>query len=270
MVKNLLKKIFVSEELEFLMKSMKKEVGSYGYDPWGYNEEVAKTALGVFKKLHDNYFRVEHRGLHNVPAQGRVLIIPNHSGQLPLDAGFIATSLATREKGPRLARGMAERWFPTVPWLGNFINLTGMVIGDPVNCGRMLEREEAIIVFPEGVRGSGKIFKERYKLKRFGNGFMHLAITHKTPIVPVGVVGCEETIISFADIKPLAKALAIPYAPLIIPFVFPAKVYLNFGEPMYFEGDITSEYEVAEKVEKVKKRIGELIEEGLENRKGWF
>ncbi|MBK9634285.1 MAG: 1-acyl-sn-glycerol-3-phosphate acyltransferase [Bacteroidetes bacterium] len=95
--------------------------------------------------------------------------------------------------------------------------------------------EEAIIVFPEGVRGSGKkLFKIDIKLQRFGSGFMHLAMKHKTPIIPVGIVGCEESIISIADIKPLAKLLECLMHLLIFPAVLPTKVYLHFGKPMYF------------------------------------
>jgi 1-acyl-sn-glycerol-3-phosphate acyltransferase len=134
----------------------------------------------------------------------------------------------------------------------------------------MLEMEEAIIVFPEGVRGSGKLFKDRYKLQRFGHGFMHLAMKHKTPIIPVGVVGCEESIISFADIKPLAKLLGIPYAPLVIPVVLPTKVYLHFGEPMYFENDVHTEHQIQERVDMVKASIKELINKGLSKRQSIF
>ncbi len=134
----------------------------------------------------------------------------------------------------------------------------------------MLENEELVIVFPEGVRGSGKLFKNRYQLQRFGNGFMHIAMTTGTPIIPVGVVGCEETMPSLADIKPLARFLGIPYAPVTIPIPLPAKVFLNFGKPMVFEGDIDNEESVTEKVEQVKTEIRRLIDGGLLRRKGVF
>ena len=256
----------VTPELDELFARIPKPVGSFGFDPWGYNEDSAKLALGVIKWLYDHYFRVTTHGLENIPAQGRLLVIANHSGQLPLDGVLIGAALATNPDGPRAARAMVERFFPTVPWLGNWLNSVGAVIGDPLNCAKMLEREEVIIVFPEGVRGSGKPYNKRYQLQRFGNGFVHLAMQHRTPIVPVGVVGCEETMPSMGSVTPLVKLLGIPYVPIAPPLPLPARVYLNFGEPMTFEGCPDSEDEVTGYVEQVKARIQELIERGLNER----
>ncbi|HVT34556.1 MAG TPA: lysophospholipid acyltransferase family protein [Nevskiaceae bacterium] len=256
----------VTPEIEEWIARSPKPVGSFGYDPWGYNENAAKVGLGFAKLLYDKYFRVQATGLEHIPKQGRVLIIPNHSGQLPMDGVMIGVALATNEHGPRIARAMIERFFPTVPWLGNTLSSWGGVIGDPLNCSKMLENDEAIIVFPEGVRGSGKLYKDRYQLQRFGNGFMHLAMAHKTPIIPCGVVGCEETMPAVANIKPLAAMLGLPYFPLAPLLPLPARVYLNFGEPMHFKGNVDHEEEVTARVEQVKAKIRELIELGLSQR----
>ena len=256
----------VTPEIEELFARAPKPVGSFGYDPWGYNESAFKFGIAVVKMLYEKYFRVTARGLENIPKKGRVLVIPNHSGQLPMDGILLGYGLATNEYAPRMARAMIERFFPTVPWLGNLLNAMGGVIGDPVNCSRMLERDEAIIVFPEGVRGSGKLYKDRYQLQRFGNGFMHLAMTHKTPIVPVGIVGCEETMPSLYNIAPLAKLLGIPYAPVAPPIPLPARVYLNIGEPMHFADGKLTEEEVTGRVELVKDKIRGLIDQGLQER----
>ena len=99
---------------------------------------------------------------------------------------------------------------------------------------------------------------------------MHIAMSNKAPIIPVGVVGCEETMPSLADIKPLAKLIGVPYVPVTIPLPLPAKVIINFGEPMMFEGDIDNEESVTKKVREVKKKIRQLIEKGLSERKGVF
>jgi len=257
----------LTPDIDELMSKIPKPVGSYGYDPWGYNEDIAKVGVAMVRWLYEKYFRVTANGLENIPAKGRVLVVPNHSGQLPMDGVMIGYALATNPHGPRAARAMIERFFPTVPWLGNMLNAFGGVIGDPVNFSKMIEAEEAILVFPEGVRGSGKLYKDRYQLQRFGNGFMHLAMNHKAPIIPVGVVGCEETMPSLYDIKPLAKLLGIPYAPVAPLLPLPARVSLNFGEPMHFKGGVsTSEEEVTEKVEEVKDAIRALIEKGLQER----
>lgn len=269
-LRSLLKKMLVSKELESQLNEIKKPVGVYGYDPWGYNTDSFMIGMALFKKLYDKYFRVETHGLEHIPKEGRALVIANHSGQLPMDGVLIGIAIATNPDGPRAARAMAERFFPTVPFIGNLINQVGAVIGDPINCIKMLQNEEIVIVFPEGVRGSGKLYKKRYQLQRFGNGFMHIAMTHQTPIIPVGVVGCEETMPSMADIKPLAKLIGVPYVPVTVPFPLPAKVFLNFGKPMMFEGDIDNEESVTKKVREVKAAIRKLIEKGLSERKGVF
>lgn len=259
----------VPRDIEEKFERTPKNLGSYQYDPWGYHPDTAVVSLTVVKQFFDHYFRVETDGIENIPEQGRALIIANHSGQLPIDGILIGTAMATADK-PRLARAMVERFFPTVPFIGNFLNQTGAVIGDPTNCVRMLENEEAVIVFPEGIRGSGKLWQDRYQLKRFGNGFLHIAMATGTPIIPVGVVGCEETIPSAANLKPLANLLGLPYFPLALPVVLPAKVHLHFGEPLFFENDVSTEDEVTARVEEVKTAITQLIQKGLVKRKGVF
>ena len=266
----LLRRIVLPEALDKRLDRIEKPVGSMGYDPWGFNVNANKLAVGLFSSVYRHYFRVEAKGVEKIPGDGPVLLIANHSGQLPLDGVLIAYALATREEAPRVPRAMIERFFPTVPYLGNLLNEIGGVLGDPVNCARMLARGEAVIVFPEGVRGSGKLYRDRYQLKRFGTGFMHLAMKYNAPVVPVGVVGCEETIPALANIKPLAKLLGVPYVPLALPMVLPAKVILNFGDPLHFASGDISEAEVTSRVEQVKAEISKLIDKGLSERRGVF
>jgi 1-acyl-sn-glycerol-3-phosphate acyltransferase len=261
-----LHKRLVTPELEAMFARIPKPVGSFGYDAWGYNEQTFKLGMGVVRWLYEKYFRVVATGLENVPQQGRLLLIANHSGQLPMDGVLIGYALATNAHGPRAPRAMIERFFPTVPYLGNLLNGFGAVIGDPLNCIKMLEQDEAIIVFPEGVRGSGKLYRQRYQLQRFGNGFMHLAMHHDTPIIPVGVVGCEETMPSLANIAPLAKLLGVPYIPIGPLLPLPARVYLNFGKPLVFKGKAENEEQVTARVEQVKEAVREQIAIGLKQR----
>ncbi|MCK7548595.1 lysophospholipid acyltransferase family protein [Marinobacter koreensis] len=265
-----LKSKLIPADIDKHINRIRKPIGSLGYDPWGYNNEAIKYGFALTRQIYEKYFRVEAHGVEQVPAEGPVLIIANHSGQLPIDGLLIGYALASRPEQPRIPRAMIERFFPTVPWLGNLLNEMGAVLGDPVNCAKMLANNEAVIVFPEGIRGSGKLYKDRYQLKRFGNGFMHLAMKYNAPIVPVGVVGCEETIPAIANIKPLAKALGIPYAPVALPAVLPAKVHLNFGAPMYFDNTEIPEELVTERVETVKAEISRLIDKGLSERKKLF
>lgn len=266
-IKALLKKVLVSKELEEHVDNMPTCIGSMGYDPWGFNLETAKVGLAFFKFFYDRYFRVETHGLKNVPTNGPILVISNHSGQLPTDGMMIGVALATNPHGPRAPRAMVERFAFNLPYVGKILAQFGSVVGDPGNCSKMLEHNEAVIVFPEGARGAGKLYKHRYQLQRFGNGFMHLALSTKTPIVPVGVVGGEETMPALANIKPLAKVLGFPSFPLAVPFPLPAKMILNFGKPMHFSGDIKNEAAVTDMVNQVKKEIRILMDKGLSERK---
>ena len=265
-----LRKKAVSGELSRLVDSMPLSVGSLGYDPWGFNTEDAKVGLTVLKWFFDNYFRVTVHGLENVPTTGPLLVIPNHAGQLPTDGMMIGVALATNPDGPRAARAMVERFAFHLPFVGNTLNRVGAVVGDPVNCIRMLNRGEAVIVFPEGARGGGKVWAKRYQLQGFGNGFMHMALETGATIVPVGVVGSEETMPALVNLKPLAKILGWPSFPLTIPFPLPARFIINFGEPMRFSGDVESEEDVAKMVQQVKDEVRRLVDKGLAERKSIY
>lgn len=265
-----LRALLLPPELEAQLATNPKKIGSLGYDQWGLNTEATQLAAGLMKPIYEHYFRTEAYGLENIPANGRVLIIANHSGFLPVDGTLIGYAMTTNPHAPRVPRAMIERFFPTIPWLGNLLNGLGAVVGDVQNCVDMLENDEAVIVFPEGVRGTGKGYTKRYNLQRFGNGFMHLAIETGTPIIPVGVVGCEEALPMFGNVESLARLLQLPYIPVGLPLPLPTKVILHFGEPLHFIGPVDDEAGVAGKVEQVKTRIRELIDLGLATRKGVY
>ncbi|WP_197475115.1 1-acyl-sn-glycerol-3-phosphate acyltransferase, partial [Oleiphilus sp. HI0079] len=171
-LKAFLKKTLVSSELDQKLDRIKNPVGSLGYDPWGLNTDTNKIMFSLFSTIYDKYFRVETHGIEHIPSSGPVLIVANHSGQLPIDGTLIGYAVANREHAPRYPRAMIERFFPTVPYVGNVLNQLGAVLGDPTNCAKMLDNGEAVIVFPEGIRGSGKPYSKRYELQRFGNGFV--------------------------------------------------------------------------------------------------
>ncbi len=265
-----IKDIVDPNQWDDLMDRFPTDVGTFGFDPWGYNVEGVKSFLGFGKLLHEKYFRVVTHGLENVPAKGRALIIANHSGQLPLDGLLLGYSLLTNPHGPRVSKAMMERFIPTVPFFSSYLAKIGGAVGNPTNCKRMLEAEEAIVVFPEGSRGISKPFSQRYKLQKFGNGFMDLAVHNQAPIIPVGIVGCEESIISFGNPKRLAKFFGLPSAPLLIPAIFPTKVIINIGEPMYFDPGIGHEVMLERYVDDVKSEINRLIQKGLRERRGIF
>ncbi len=250
------------------------QVNEFGYDPWGFSPEDAKVTFSLALRLF-RYFRTEVRGIDRLPA-GRVLIVPNHSGQFPFDGVAIAVACLMQGQPPRLVRAQAERWVPTVPVVNELWTRSGVVVGDPINCKNLLLGDQAILVFPEGARGSGKPWKYRYQLRPFGRGFLRLALQTRAPIVPVAVVGAEESIVSIHDWKTMAKLLKLPYLPispwlpLLGPLAYlplPTKFYLEFGEPMYFEGPFDDEDAVIqEKVDRVQATVQRMVDEGLARR----
>lgn len=269
----------VSPAVERRIRQVPSELNEYGFDAWGLNPMNARYGYTVFNWLYNHYFRVTTHGIENIPP-GRVLLISNHSGQLPIDGVMIGVALLMEGKPPRMPRAMVERWFTTLPVIGNFLTRHGGIVGDPLNCKRLLERGEAITVFPEGIRGSGKLWKDRYKLMQFGLGFMRLALETKTPIVPVGVIGGEEQAPSFVDVKPLANLLGLPYFPITPTFPwlgalgvvpYPTKYSIYFGKPLHFRGDPDDWDEVIQKkVDVVKDAIRGLLDRGLEERESIF
>ncbi len=246
----------------------------YGVDPYGFDVDYAVAAMAPFLWLYRKYFRVQVHGIEHVPAQGRVLIVANHSGQLPFDAAMLGLSLLIELDPPRAPRSLVEKWVPTLPFVSSFYARLGQVVGTPENCRRLLAAGEAIVVFPEGVRGLNKLWRQRYRLQEFGLGFMRLALETDCPIVPVGVVGAEEQAPAFAHLKWLGRLLAMPSLPLtptLVPLPLPTRYHIHFGAPMRFAGSPDDEDSALhEKVKVVKDAIHALLEEGIRARKHVF
>jgi 1-acyl-sn-glycerol-3-phosphate acyltransferase len=236
--------------------------------------DYAVAAAAPFVWLYRKYFRVLLHGLEHVPADGKVLLVSNHSGQLPLDAAMLAVALLVEKDPPRVARALTEKWVATLPFVSSFYARLGQVVGTPENCRRLLAAGEALMVFPEGVRGLNKPFRERYRLRPFGHGFMRLALEAGAPIVPVGVVGAEEQAPALFDLKPLARLLsmpAFPVTPTLLPFPLPTRYHIHFGEPLRFAGSPDDDdAELERKVGEVQAAVQGLLDRGLAERSGVF
>lgn len=274
----MLEDVVVDREVSRAIDRIPNHLNELGYDPWGLHPESAKLYYSIARRVVA-YFRPEIHGIEHLPA-GRVLVVANHSGQLPLDGLLISVAALLQAEPPRLLRAMAERWVPTLPWVSEILSRCGVVVGDPTNCRNLLRDENAILDFPEGTRGSGKIWRDRYRLKRFGRGFMRLALRTNTPIVPVAVIGGEESIISVHNARKLAALLRAPYfpvhplAPLLGPLAYwplPVKFHVWFGEPLHFSGPYDDEdAAIEEKVAVVTRIIQRMIDDGLARRRGLF
>ena len=253
------------------IKSLPTRQNEYGYDPFGVHRDELKAAVVVIKWLYRRYFRTQVYGINNLPA-GRLMLVGNHSGQLPFDGLNVGAALLLDGDPPRLVRSMVDRFVPTLPYVSYMLSRWGQIIGSPDNCRRLLEDEEAILVFPEGTRGISKPFTQRYQLQEFGLGFMRLALATNTPIVPVAIVGAEEQAPAI-NVKPLAKLLGLPSFPLmpIPPFVpvipLPSRYQIHFGEPQYFVGHHDDDDEQIERLVKtVRLRIESMLRLGLKAR----
>ena len=269
----------VEAEIADRLAKIPNRLNEYGYDPWGLDLEVLKQSMIPGVLAYRYWFRVKTTGIENLP-EGRVLIVGNHAGQVAIDGMMVGTAMILEAEPPRIGRGMGEFWLPTIPWFNVFMHRIGGVVGTPKNCVDLLHNEEAVMVFPEGVRGMNKLFWQRYQLQRFGLGFMRLAMQTRSPVVPVAVVGSEEQAIAIANLMPLARLLGMPAFPVtptwpllgpigMIPL--PVRYHIQFGEPMRFDGDPDDEDHVIErKVDRVKRAISAMIAEMRRKRRGLF
>lgn len=248
-----------------------------GGDPFGLDPETARSAAMVCAFFHRAYFRTACVGLEHLP-RGRILLVANHSGQIPIDAAIIGTALFLDADPPRVTRAMVERWTGTLPFVSTFYSRVGQVVGVPENARRLLEMGEVLLTFPEGLKGISKPFAERYQLQEFGLGFMRLALSTNTPIVPVAVVGAEEQYVSLGNLRSVAKALNLPVFPLIPQLLVPGgqlplpmKYRLHFGEPLHFTGNPEDDDRViGDKVWLVKQTVRDLLNTALASRTHLF
>jgi len=260
-----------------------EEVDEFGHDP-KYEERF----LPLFDFLYKNYFRVEAEGVHHVPTEGRCLLVANHSGgPLPYDGIMLRTTVRRElhSETPRELRWLAEDFVYYLPFVGTAMNRLGAVRACQENAERLLAAGKLVAVFPEGAKGIGKLFRERYQLQRFGRGgFIRLCLRTGTPIVPAAIVGAEEANPMLYRIEYMAKTLGIPYLPITPTFPAlgplgllpaPTKWRVAFGEPMSFDAygpeAADDDLLVARLGERVRATIQAMLDRMVAGRKSvWF
>lgn len=216
--------------------------GDYETDEWGLDMEVLDTVKPFFDFLYYKYWRVQTSGLENIPEEGRALLVVNHSGQLPWDGAMVSQAVYNEHPSQRLVRTLYATWITTLPFFSTLFAKLGHSVATQDNGRRLLEQDQLVAVYPEGYKGVGKLYKERYRLARFGRGgFIQMALETQAAIIPVSVVGAEETYISLANSTTIARMIGFPYFPISItwpwlgPLGFvplPTKWYIDFGEPI--------------------------------------
>ncbi|MDQ6839863.1 MAG: acyltransferase family protein [Actinomycetota bacterium] len=214
-------------------------------DEWGRSERTRALLRRAYDPVYRHWFRAEWEGLEHVPTDGGALLVANHAGAVPADAPVIMHGIETELSRP--VYGLADYFFRSFPGVGTMWARGGGVAAHPDNAYRLLrDQQELVLVFPEGTKATGKLFKDRYKLRRFGRGgFVEIAMRAGVPVLPIVVVGAEEAMPTLAKSPTLAKLLSIPYVPLTAnmlllgPFgllgYFPAKFKLRVLEPVRFD-----------------------------------
>ncbi len=216
--------------------------GDYEDDEWGFDEEFADLIEPFFGFLYDTWWRVRAEGLDNVPSHGRALLAANHAGILPWDATMVSMAVLREHPLPRHPRFLVLNWAFDLPWVSTAMRRVGGVVASPYNAMRLLEQDHLVAVFPEGVKGTGKPYSERYRLQRFGRGgFVEIALRTGAPIVPVAIVGSEEIYPKIGDLPGVARLLGAPYFPVTPTFPWlgplgavplPSRWRIEFLEPI--------------------------------------
>lgn len=276
-------KLLAGEEYERLIK-MEIRASEFGYDPFGLEWESAMLAYALLQFVYKYWFRVESFGVERIPLDGPVLLAPNHGGGIPIDGAMIALDLAKKMEKPRVMRGVIDNFAGSLPFINLFFYRCGQVIGARRNMIDLLKQGEMITVFPEGHNGTGKKFRDRYKLLPFNVGFVELSLLHKTPIIPTAVIGAEEQYPYLIHLERLARILSLPYVPIpplslllgpIGCFPLPTKYQIYYGEPIRFyldhPADTIKDPEMVRKLAaQVRDRVVQLVVHGLGKREGIF
>jgi 1-acyl-sn-glycerol-3-phosphate acyltransferase len=258
--------------------------GEYETDEWGLDSEFIGTLQPFLTFMYRTYWRVQTSGLDNVPSEGPALLTANHSGQLPWDGAMVGTAVYLENPAQRIVRSLYATWFPTVPFISSTLTKMGQALATVDNGTRLLQDGHLVAVFPEGYKGVGKLFRDRYRLARFGRGgFVKMALRTGAPIIPVSVVGAEETYISVYKSQAIARLIGFPYFPISLTFPWlgpagfiplPTKWYIDFGTPIetagYGPAAANNLVLVSQLTDQVRNVVQDMIHQRLAERRSVF
>ena len=253
-------------------------------DEWGRSEHTREVVRRLFGPMYRSWFRVEWEGLEKIPRVGGALLVANHAGAIPSDAPVIMHGI--EEELGRPVYGLADYFFRSAPWLGTMWARVGGVAAHPDNALRIMrDQGQLALVFPEGTKGPSKTYTDRYRLRRFGRGgFVEIAMRAGVPIVPIAVVGAEESMPILFRLPTLARVLGVPYVPITANMLlgplgaflhFPAKFKLRVLDPVTFNvpsgQERYSKSKVMDEAEKIRTDLQEALYDMLRERRSvWF
>jgi 1-acyl-sn-glycerol-3-phosphate acyltransferase len=262
----------IDEQVRARVARLELPFNGDGIDPYGTSRAELALMFSVFGWMYRRYFPVTVEGIHHVPARGRAMLVGNHSGGWALDAMIVLSSCFFELEPPRLAQGMAEKFIARMPFASRYAARTGQLTGLPEHAAGLLEDERLLMVFPEGARGTAKLYGDRHTLVEFGTGFVRLALETGAPIVPFAFLGGGEAVPTVANLYRLGRLLGVPYVPVtpyLLPLPRPVPLAIHYGEPMRFTGSGDEDDEVvAGYVGQVRDRIAALIDHGYALRRG--
>jgi 1-acyl-sn-glycerol-3-phosphate acyltransferase len=254
-------------------------------DRWGRSESFRALIGRMYEPIYSKWFRVEWEGFEHLPTEGGALLVSNHAGAIPPDAPSIMHGIE-KDLG-RPVYGLAENLFRKVPVVGTLWARSGGVAAHPDNAYRLLhDEQQLVLVFPEGTKGTGKLYSERYRLRRFGRGgFVEIAMRAGVPVIPIAVVGAEEAMPIVFKPNVLAKAINVPYfpitanmllmGPLGLAAYFPAKFRIRVLPPVHFDvapnQERYSRSRVMDEAERIRRLVQDALYDMLRTRRSvWF
>lgn len=267
--------------VDFLRRRL---TGDYSVDDFGFDEDLTDNVLiPLVRPVFDTWFRVEVRGVENVPSSGGALVVANHSGTIAWDAVMTQVALRDRHPAHRHLRMLGADLVFRTPFVSEVARKAGHTLACMPDAQRLLQRGEVVGVWPEGFKGIGKPYSERYKLQRFGRGgFVSAALRAGVPIIPTAIIGAEETYPMLGNISPLARLLGLPYFPITPTFPWlgplglvplPSRWVIEFGEPVHTE-DLADDAEdpmaVLELTDSVRERIQQSLYRMLVRRESTY
>ena len=266
----------LSQPLKEHLEQLHFRDAGHGYDAFGLHPDYVGFGLGLTRWPYEKYFRVISHGIENLPTEGSAVVAANHSGNIPIDAMMLWHDVLRQTNPARVARGIADHFVPSLPFIGTLFARGGMVGGSRGNARVLLEAGELLMIFPEGVPGIIKPWSQRYQLKKFRVGHAELAIRHGASIVPVGIIGAEEQLPSMLSSRRLGKYFGIEAVPIpMVPVPLPVRYRIYYGKPIPVHQEYPSSAAddpiVLKSVAKrVQNAVAELIERGLAERDGVF
>ncbi len=263
-------KPWVTDEVSARVARLELPFHSLGYDKYGTSKAHLEVFFSLLAPLYRHYFRVEVSGVDNIPARGRAMIVGNHSGGYAIDGLLTVASCFFELEPPRLAQGMAEKFLAALPVSSTLSARLGHLTGLPEHAERLLRDDRLLMVFPEGAKGTAKLYKDRWSLVRFGSGFVRLALATRTPIVPMAFIGGGEVLPTVANLYKLGRLVGVPYIPVSaygLPVPLPRTCAIHYGQPLVLQGSGQEDDETIERhVAIVRDEIAGLLDQGRRRR----